>query len=94
MPYVLLFTTFFSNPPGLFSGLWGSMDYWISQPVDVYMVIRQKDDTGETIRWMNVTRYLKNRKDKPSRQIIFAGEKLDAPAVWRVRDLFFSQPAM
>ncbi len=31
VPYVLLFTTFFSNPPGLFSGLWGSLDYWISQ---------------------------------------------------------------
>src|SRR5205085_5664007 len=41
------------------------LDYWISQPVDVYMVVRQKDETGETIRWMNVTRYLKNRKDKP-----------------------------
>jgi hypothetical protein len=38
---------------------------------------------------MNVTRYLRNRKDKTSRQIIFDGEKLDAPAVWRVRDLFF-----
>src|SRR5438874_8851893 len=31
VPYVLLFTTFFSNPPGFFSGMWGSMDYWISQ---------------------------------------------------------------
>jgi RNase P subunit RPR2 len=25
------------------------LDYWISQPVDVYLVIRQTDDTGETI---------------------------------------------
>ena len=69
------------------------LDYWISQPVDVYLVIRQTDETGETIRWMNVTRYMKNRKDKTSRQIIFEGEKLDAPAVWRVRDLFFSKQA-
>ena len=77
-------------PSEFFSGMWGSMDYWISQPVDVYLVIRETDETSETIRWMNVTRYLKNRKDKTSRQILFAGEELDAPAVWRVRDLFFS----
>ncbi len=65
--------------------------YWTSQPVDVYLVIRQKDETTseETIRWMNLTRYLKDRRDKTSRQTIFEGEKLDAPAVWRVRDDFF-----
>jgi DNA-binding beta-propeller fold protein YncE len=67
------------------------LDYWISQPVDVYLVIRQTDElTGQqVIRWMNVTRYLKGRKDKKSRQIIFAGEKLDMEAVWKVRDGFF-----
>jgi WD40 repeat protein len=69
------------------------LDYWVSQPVDVYLVIRQKDEmTGqETIRWMNVTRYLRNRKEKTSRQIIFAGEKLDMEAVWKLRDGFFPQ---
>jgi small GTP-binding protein len=67
------------------------LKYWISQPVDVYLVIRQQDEvTGqEAIRWMNVTRYLNERPDKESRQIVFEGEKLDAPAVWRVRDQFF-----
>lgn len=67
------------------------LDYWISQPVDVYLVIRQKDEMSgeETIRWMNVTRYLKARQDKKSRQIIFEGEKLDMEAVWKVRDAFF-----
>ena len=67
------------------------LDYWVSQPVDVYLVIRQTDETmgGEAIRWMNVTRYLKARKDKKSRQIIFKGEKLDMEAVWKVRDGFF-----
>jgi GTPase SAR1 family protein/DNA-directed RNA polymerase subunit RPC12/RpoP len=67
------------------------LEYWISQPVDVYLVIRQTDEqTGEqTIRWMNVTRYLKNRKDKKSRQIIFDGEALTMEAVWRQRDAFF-----
>jgi len=31
VPFVLLYTTFFTNPAGFFSGLWGSADYWISQ---------------------------------------------------------------
>ncbi len=67
------------------------LDYWIGQPVDVYLVIRQKDERSgeETIRWMNVTHYLKARKGKTSRQIVFTGEKLDMKAVWKVRDTFF-----
>ncbi len=31
IPFVLLYTTFFTNWEGLFSGMWGSLDYWISQ---------------------------------------------------------------
>jgi WD40 repeat protein/GTPase SAR1 family protein len=67
------------------------LEYWISQPVDVYLVIRQTDETtGEaTIRWMNVSEYLRRREDKTSRQIIFDGEELTMEAVWRVRDGFF-----
>lgn len=69
------------------------LDYWVSQSgnVDVYLVIRQTDEMSgqHVIRWMNVTRCLKNRKDKKSRQIIFDGEKLDMKAVWKVRDEFF-----
>jgi DNA-directed RNA polymerase subunit RPC12/RpoP len=67
------------------------LESWISQPADVYLVIRQMDETsgGQIIRWMNVTRYLKARRDKTSRQIVFAGEKLDMEAVWKVRDQFF-----
>jgi hypothetical protein len=69
------------------------LDYWINQPVDVYLVIRQTDElSGETIRWMNVTRYLKNRKDKTSRQIVFEGERLDMQAVWKLRDRFCPPP--
>ena len=30
-PYVLLFTTFFTNPAGFWTGIWGSTDYWIEQ---------------------------------------------------------------
>jgi hypothetical protein len=59
------------------------LEYWVNQPVDVYLVIR---DAEETIRWMNITQYLKQRSDKTSRQIVFEGEQLNAPAVWRLRD--------
>lgn len=59
------------------------LEYWVSQPCDVYLVIR---DAEETIRWMNVTEYLKTRRNKKSRQIVFDGEKLNAPALWRLRD--------
>ncbi|MCP5105253.1 MAG: DUF4365 domain-containing protein [bacterium] len=65
------------------------LEYWQTQPVDVYLVIR---DTGgrfgseETIRWMNVTHYLKTRQNKKSKQIVFNGEKLDAAAIKRIRD--------
>lgn len=57
----------------------------------MYLVIRQTDDqTGEqSIRWMNVTRYLKRREDKKSRQIVFDGEALTMQTVWRLRDTFF-----
>lgn len=67
------------------------LEYWMSQPVDVYLVVRQTDErTGEeAIRWMNVTRYLKKRQDKKSRQIIFQGEALTMQAVWKLRDEFF-----
>jgi hypothetical protein len=64
------------------------LEYWVNQPVDLYLVVR---DAEETIRWMNLTRYLKDRKDKTSRQIVFEGEKLDFEAIWRVRDAFFPQ---
>jgi WD40 repeat protein len=67
------------------------LEYWINQPVDVYLVIRQTDEaTGEaTIRWMNVSEYLRRREDRTSRQIVFDGEELTMEAVWRVRDGFF-----
>jgi hypothetical protein len=66
------------------------LDDWAHQPVDVYLVIR---DAEETIQWMNLTRYLRDRKDRTSRQIAFDGEKLDFEAVWRARDAFFPKRA-
>ncbi len=59
------------------------LEFWVNQPVDVYLVIRGAEGA---IRWMNVTAYLRARGEKQSRQIVFEGEKLDAPAVWRMRD--------
>jgi uncharacterized protein (TIGR03663 family) len=31
VPYVLLYTTFFTNMGGFWTGIWGSLDYWLSQ---------------------------------------------------------------
>lgn len=31
LPFVLLFTTFFTNLDGFLSGIWGSLDYWLGQ---------------------------------------------------------------
>jgi hypothetical protein len=57
--------------------------YWLSQPVDVFLVIRDKD---EVMRWMNITRFLHAQGKKATRQVVFDGEKLDFEAVWRLRD--------
>jgi RNase P subunit RPR2 len=67
------------------------LEYWMNQPVDVYLVIRQTDEPSkeQNIRWMNVTRYLRNRNNNRNRQIVFTGEKLTMDAVWKVRDNFF-----
>ncbi|WGS84949.1 TIR domain-containing protein [Methylomonas sp. UP202] len=67
------------------------LEYWLGQPVDVYLVIRQTDERTQqqTIRWMNITRYLQNRDDKSSRQVVFEGEAMTMEAVWRLRDEFF-----
>jgi hypothetical protein len=61
----------------------------MSQPVDVYLVIC---DAEEVIRWMNVTSYLRGRREgqRASRQIVFDGEKLDASTLGRMRDTFLS----
>ena len=81
------------------------IQYWQTQPCDVWLVIRDSSRFGddsplipgassggaEAIRWMNLTRYLKTRKDKTSRQIVFRGVKLDPTAVWNLRDEFFPQ---
>lgn len=64
------------------------LEFWLNQSVDVYLVIR---DAEETIRWMNITRYLKERGNTQNWQIVFNGEKLEAREVWRIRDEIFSR---
>lgn len=64
--------------------------YWLSQPVDVFLVIRDKD---EVIRWMNISRFLRERTTKKSRQVVFEAERLDFEAVWRLRDVVLERPA-
>lgn len=61
------------------------LEYWTSQPVDVYLVIR---DSEKAIRWMNVTRYLVSREDRTSRQIVFDGEEVTTEQMWQVRDRY------
>ena len=67
------------------------LEYWVSQPVDVYLVIRQTDEaSGEANDPLDERDSLpESRQDKKSRQIIFDGQKLDMEAVWKVRDEFF-----
>lgn len=64
------------------------MKEWLAQPSDLYLVVR--DDETETILWMNVTRAFQGRK--PKSEFAFHGERLDAPAIWRVRDQFGFRP--
>lgn len=47
------------------------LEYWLSQSMDIYLVIHQKEERSgkEAICWMNVTSYLKNREDKVKRYL-------------------------
>jgi len=65
------------------------LKYWQTQPVDVYLVIR---DEEKVIRWMNVTPHLRTRQNKASLQLLFTGEKLDAAALLRVRETLLQAP--
>lgn len=67
------------------------LDRWLKLPEDVCLVVRLADEEAgeEAIRWMNLTQYLERRRNKNSRQIVFKGDVLDLPAVWRARDRFF-----
>lgn len=59
------------------------LDYWQAHEYPIYLVIRTSEGT---IRWMNVTKYLRNRLDKTSQQIVFDGEPFNATTLRRVWD--------
>ena len=61
------------------------LDYWQSQPCDVWLVIR---DGRESICWMNITRYLRDRPNKGCLQIEFDGSPLTASAIRLLRATF------
>ena len=54
------------------------LEYWQSQPCDVWLVIR---DGHGTICWMNITQYLRDRPNKTCLQIEFDGSPLTASAI-------------
>jgi small GTP-binding protein len=56
--------------------------YWKSQAYPVMLVIRNSENQ---IRWMNITKYLKNKK-KDKRTIIFEGEPFSALSLVKIRD--------
>ena len=59
------------------------LEYLAKSRDDVYLVGR---DAVGSVRWTNMTRILRGRNDKESREVVFEGERLDAAAVRRVRD--------
>ena len=58
------------------------IDYWQSQPADVYLIHRS---AAGRVRWMNITAYLK-RQTRRSRQVIFDAEEFTPANLLRVRD--------
>ncbi|MCP3994260.1 MAG: DUF4365 domain-containing protein [bacterium] len=72
------------------------LDYWADQPCDVFLVIRDtadpltksSEEAAKMIRWMNISEYLRTRRNKKSRQIVFNGKRLDAAAIQTVRSQY------
>jgi hypothetical protein len=54
------------------------IEYWQSHEYPVYLVIRDED---EKIYWMNVSQYLKTRKNKTSQTILFDGREVTVEAI-------------
>jgi small GTP-binding protein len=62
-------------------------EYWQQQAYPVMLVIRTSDGS---IRWMNVTEYLRTRRgSEPAPQIVFQGDPFTATNLRRLRDQYF-----
>ena len=59
------------------------IEYWQNQVCEVYLVHRRSDGV---IRWMNVSEYLRKRKDKEKKQIVFEGEPFTVYTLRKLRD--------
>ena len=59
------------------------IEYRQEQECEVYLVHRRSDGV---IRWMNVSEYLRKRKDKEKKQIVFEGEPFTVHTLRKLRD--------
>ncbi|MDJ0796128.1 MAG: DUF4365 domain-containing protein [Calothrix sp. MO_167.B12] len=66
------------------------LDYWLSQPCDVYLIVRDGD---EKIYWMNITEYLRTWWDKKSSTIVFKKEEFTIEALQGVRRIQLAEAA-
>jgi len=69
-------------------------DYWQQQAYPVMLVIRTSDGT---IRWMDVSDYLKRKSEgrkKAVKQVVFEGEPFTALSVLKWRDKLIGSPPM
>jgi small GTP-binding protein len=64
------------------------IEYWQEQVCDVYLVHRRSDGV---IRWMNVSEYLRKRKDKEKKQIVFEGEPFTVYTLLELRDKYLGR---
>lgn len=57
--------------------------YWQRQPVDVWLVVRLRTND---IRWMNITKALREREDETSKTVVFDAEAFTVNSLLRLRD--------
>jgi hypothetical protein len=67
--------------------------YWQQQAYPVMLVIRTSDST---IRWMDVSEYLRreSRGGKRIKQIVFEGKPFTAPNILKMRDELLGHPQL
>ena len=64
------------------------IEYRQEQVCEVYPVHRRPDDV---IRWMNVSEYLRKRKDKKEKKVVFEGEPFTVYTLLKLRDEYLGR---
>ena len=64
------------------------IEYWQKQVCEVYLVHRRSDGV---IRWMNVSEYLRKRKDKKDKKVVFEGEPFTVYTLLKLRDQYLGR---